>query len=681
MMRRQVIKKRTQLEKFAKEVDLSQDLGFDTETLGTKIDRLQITSLQFHDRENKVSWSILTKESTFGEITLRDLKEVLNPILPKMKIVGQNLKFDLWVLKVNGLSDPILKDDTLILIYLADATIFTKALKERLHKDLSVPKTHIWGLDEKCTERSNEVFGLGIGSKGKPRSKKISWDFITTNWKAVTRPCPRYDLVVEKYGKTTLTDFWNNFLELSEDEEVCDIPLITEEIFIDYGLNDVEYILPLRDFWLAKLSPKQVKLYEEIELPFLKILVKALDKGAYIDRQLLENTGKKVKESLDKIEVQIYNLTGIHFNIGSSDQLAEVLYQRLGFPILARTDKGKPSTKASVLKDLNKTHPHKLLDLLLQRADLAALWSKFYSKLPDHIVNDKIHCQFNQAIVETGRLSSSDPNLQQVVNHKEYPVRDAFVPRPGYAMVVYDFSQVEPRILTHASGDPFLTEIYQNDRDIYQEIADEIGIKRSESKTLVLAIMYGMGAKSVSETLGITELEAKNYLNNFLAKMPSISKTRKSVEDAAKAAGFAEDMFGRRRPLNFHNKEDKNRALRQSFNFLIQGSASSVFKLSTIKVEEVMKKYNGFMTMFVHDEIIAEVPIKDVWKASLEMKEAMESTIALSVPLKSDGGVVKNWGDGKREITLSKQEVEELMTPKLSIQEIINLSLGYQCLN
>jgi DNA polymerase-1 len=404
----------------------------------------------------------------------------------------------------------------------------------------------------------------------------------------------------------------------------------------------------------AELEP----LWHEIELPLISVLANMELNGVKIDQQFLQNMSKNLQRELEQLETLIYNLAGIQFNINSPKQLQEVLFERLKLKPVRRTKTGY-STDVAVLEEL--AMQHELPAQILNYRQLAKLKSTYVDALPQLInpYTGRVHTSFNQTVTATGRLSSSDPNLQNIPIRSTLgrEIRKAFVAEEGYRLLSADYSQIELRIMAHLSGDPVLLEAFAKGVDIHQHTAAEVfGVSpdqvtsemRRMAKTVNFGIMYGMSPYGLAKDLGVSQTEAKNFIESYFTKYAQVKEYINKTLLAAYQDGFVTTILNRRRyipDLKSENKNVREFAERTAINTPIQGSAADLIKLAMVRIHKEIKKRNlsSKMILQVHDELLFEVPLAEQDIMLTLVKELMENVIPLKVPLVVDVGVGNNW--------------------------------------
>lgn len=429
----------------------------------------------------------------------------------------------------------------------------------------------------------------------------------------------------------------------------------------EYAAEDADITLRLNKVLSEKLDdPKLLSVYQEIELPLVNVLFQMEEHGIAIDAQKLESQSKEIAKELKELEEQAYILAGQNFNLGSPKQLQEIFYEKLQLPILERTPKGAPSTAESVLQELS--NDYELPKLILTHRTLSKLKSTYTDSLP-HQINPKtqrVHTSYHQAITATGRLSSTDPNLQNIPVRTEMGrrIRQAFVPAPGYKLISADYSQIELRIMAHLSQDEGLLNAFCQGEDIHQFTASEIfGVPLNEvtfeqrrgAKAINFGLIYGMSAFGVARQLDIDRGSALAYMDKYFQRYPGVKIYMDQTRRKAADVGYVETLFGRRLYLpeiRAKNIGRKRAAERTAINAPMQGTAADIIKKAMIVLHSHLKDTDDIkMLMQVHDELVFEVKSDSVEKAKQLIIDCMQNTVKLSVPLVVSIGVGNNWDE------------------------------------
>jgi DNA polymerase I len=536
-------------------------------------------------------------------LDLETVLAVVGPLLedPGVRKIGHDLKFDTIVLARHGITLRGLEIDTMIASYLLDSTRSAHPLEE-----LALEHTGYKAL------REEDVCGRGV--------------------KALTFPSLPIESALDFAG------------------ERADLAL---------QLSDT-----LRDL-LAKESLDA--LYDTLEHPLVPVLVGIERAGIRVDVETLRAQSTLVDQELDRLASRVYEMSGEEFNINSPKKLSEVLFDKLGFrtETIRRTTKTKAqSTSFEVLEELALTH--ELPQLVLEWRGLQKLKGTYIDALP-HLVHPetgRVHTCFNQAVAATGRLSSSDPNLQNIPIRTEVGrnIRRAFVAEPDHVLISADYSQIELRVLAHLSGEQVLIDAFARGEDIHDRTAAKVfggmsGLGKHElrrrAKIINYALLYGKQAFTLAKDIGVSRQEAQDFIDAYFAGFPSVRGFIDRTLEEARQAGVVKTMFGRRRlvpDLASRNGQIRGRAEREAVNLPIQGTAADILKRAMIDVHEGLGKVAGGrarMILTVHDELLFEAPREAADETAAVVRELMEGAVQLSVPLTVDIGIGENWKDAK----------------------------------
>lgn len=426
-------------------------------------------------------------------------------------------------------------------------------------------------------------------------------------------------------------------------------------------------------------TPQLLTLLDTVELPLEPVLAKMEYTGIRIDTDYLNNLSEQIEQQLLEIEKQAYEQAGTEFNLASPKQMSQLLFETLELDVKkSRKTKTGYSTDARVLERLKGDHP--IIDSILQHRTLAKLKSTYVDALPE-LVNPKtqrIHTDFNQTVTTTGRLSSSNPNLQNIPIRTEFSrqIRKAFIPQQGWKLVAADYSQIELRILAHLSQEPILIEAYQNAQDIHKltaqflfEKEDVTSDERRLAKTINFGVIYGMGAQRFAREAKFKVMEGKEFIERFNQRYPKIFEYLENQKRKAIAQGYVETILGRRRYFDFSggslralkgqpwesidldelkrmNQTDAQ-LLRAAANAPIQGSSADIIKIAMVKIDRILKDYQARLLLQVHDELVLEVPPEEWEELQNKIKFTMENAINLTVPLVIDIHAGNNWMEAK----------------------------------
>ena len=428
-----------------------------------------------------------------------------------------------------------------------------------------------------------------------------------------------------------------------------------------YAAEDADIAMRLHEkiYPQFQSEPALRSVLETIEIPLVPVLSRVERNGVRVDCDMLSNHSIELGERIAQIEKKAHAAAGVAFNIASPRQIQEVLFEKLDLPIISKTPKGQPSTAENVLQEL--AEDHELPQLILQYRSLSKLKSTYTDKLPELVspVTGRVHTSYHQASVATGRLSSSNPNLQNIPVRTEEGrrIRQAFIPDPGYVLVAADYSQIELRIMAHLSADEGLLSAFADDADIHRATAAEVfSIKpskvtddqRRSAKAINFGLIYGMSAFGLAKQLGIGRIEAQDYIDLYFSRYPGVHAFMENTRVRAREQRFVETVFGRRLYLNdmgSSNHARRQAAERAAINAPMQGTAADLIKLAMLAVDGWITEKNLQMRMImqVHDELVLEVSEDDVDQARSMLNSLMTSVAELAVPLKVEVNAGKNW--------------------------------------
>jgi DNA polymerase-1 len=531
---------------------------------------------------------------TKGALPLATVLSRLRPILENadIKKIGQNIKYDMLVLKAHGIDVEGVAFDTMVASYVLRA--------DGQHN-----------LDALAMEHLNY--------------KMISFEELVGKGKSL--------------------------------KHITEIPL---DAVTNYAAEDADITLRIANIQKGKLQEReQLKLCEEVEFPLIPVLARMEFAGVALDVDYLAAMSKELERQIDNLIHDIYRHAGGQFNINSTQQLADVLFTKLKLPTVRKTKTGF-STDVGVLEALRGQHP--IVECMLEYRQLTKLKSTYVDALP-LLINPKtgrIHTSFNQTVAATGRLSSADPNLQNIPIRTELgrAIRKAFIPsREDHLLMSADYSQIELRVMAHMSGDEGLLEAFRNKEDIHASTAAKVfGVKpeeltrdmRRKAKEVNFGIMYGIGPFGLANRLEISQTEAKEIIARYFERFPKVKQYINDTIASCRRTGYVSTLLGRRRYLpdiNSRNSAVRGNAERQAINMPIQGTAADMIKLAMIGIDEERKrqKVKGFMILQVHDELVFEVPKDEVEMMTRLVREKMMNAMKLDVPIEVEVGTGKNW--------------------------------------
>ncbi len=594
-----LIKDRAQFEDLLSELKSHSIWAFDTETNGLKPFDSHIIGLSFSYQRDEGYYLPLTDlPDLSAEEMLRELKPLFAD--PALKKCGQNIKFDVLMLYGHGIKVKGIFFDTMIAHYLLHSG-------SRGHKLDNIAKQY------------------------------LNYEMIPI------------EELIGKRGKSQ-----KNMSELSP-----------EEIY-RYAAEDAEITFALVEVLEKELKKNNLHpLFTKLEMPLVEVLTAMEINGVKIDTDLLRSVSDKIEITLKETIKKIYEIAGEEFNINSTQQLGKIIYDKLeihkelGLKRIPKTAKGGYSTSESALE---KMAEHKLINLILQYRKLTKLKNTYLDPLPSLISKKtgRLHASFNQTVTATGRLSSSDPNLQNIPIRTELgkEIRKAFIPETANNVILSaDYSQIELRIMAELSGDPSLKAAFSAGKDIHTSTAAMLmGIPEEEvtsdhrrkAKEINFGILYGMNRYGLAKRLGISAEEAQQMINNYFAGFPRVLDYTMRIITFATRNRFVETMMGRRRyipEIDSSNRNVRENAERQAINTVIQGSAADLIKMAMIKIQKYIEQNSleSKMLIQIHDELLFEVPKAEVDIMKKAVKEIMSTAYKIEVPLEVDLGVGKNW--------------------------------------
>ena len=472
-----------------------------------------------------------------------------------------------------------------------------------------------------------------------------------------------------RHGMDKLAEFYLNYTTVKYKEvtgtasKQINFSAVEIEVASNYAAEDADITLRLFNKLedLLKDKPTQLKLLNDIEYPLVHVLSKIEQNGAKIDKDKLAEHSKELSEKIADLSAQAFVISGEEFNLDSPKQLLEILYEKLKLPILKKTPKGQPSTNEETLQRLSEEY--ELPGIILQYRTLAKLKSTYTDSLIkiENPLTKRIHTSYQQAVTSTGRLSSTEPNLQNIPirTAEGRRIREAFVPEKGNVLISADYSQIELRIMAHLSKDKNLTHAFNNNLDIHSATAAEVfGVnledvtqdQRRSAKAINFGLMYGMSAFGLTRQLDIPRAEAQKYLDTYFERYTGVKDYIANTKAQAKEDMFVETIMGRRLYLNEINAGNglrRQAAERAAINAPLQGSAADIIKKAMIDIQDFLEKEmpKVKVIMQVHDELIFEAPKENAEEVLSKMKAMMEKAVKLDIPLIADAAIGDNWNE------------------------------------
>ena len=585
------------LDKIIKAASKSKVIAIDTETTGLDYMDADLVGVSMAYEAGKAFYIPFGHEKQeVSQLKEKIVLEKLKPFLEKAqnKIIGQNIKFDRNILARYGIKIDSIKNDTMMMSYVLDAS----ATRHNLDALSSYYLNH-------KTSTFEEVAGKGV--------KQVTFDKVPL-------------------------DLATNYAA-----EDADITLRLYEV-LEPKLNSIK---PLK------------KLMEDIEIPLIEVLSDMEQNGTLLNSKILASQSKDLESRIKKLEKLAYEIAGEEFNLGSTKQLREIFFDKLNYRVIKKTPGGQPSTDEKVLQELSEEY--ELPKVLLEHRTLSKLKSTYTDKLPGQISSNtgKVHTSFHQAVTTTGRLSSSDPNLQNIPIRTEdgRRIRQAFEATKGNKIISADYSQIELRVMAHLSKDKGLLEAFNQGEDIHSKTASEVfdvnldevtSDLRRNAKAINFGLIYGISAFGLGKQLGINRNLAAEYMGMYFEKYPGVKAYMETTKDAARDTGYIETLFGRRlylRDINASNAIRRQASERVAINAPVQGSAADIMKIAMINAHKSLKesKLKAQLTLQVHDELIVDAPKKETDKVVELLTKSMQEAADLDVPLEIDIGIGNNW--------------------------------------
>lgn len=583
-----------EFEAYAKELSQTNSFCFDTETTGLNPLTSALVGLSFATQKNKAVYVPIDKEKAIAQQQVEIFKAVLED--ENIEKIGQNIKYDILVLKQYGINVKGKIFDTMLAHYLIEPDMRRRSMDVLAETYLNYSPVSIEEL---------------IGKKGK-------------NQKSMR------DVELEKVAA--------------------------------YAAEDADITLQLKEKFEQELDKAEArKVFEEIETPLVSVLAEMESEGVHLQTETLQKLSTDLAQDILSAEEEIYHLAGTHFNIASPKQVGEILFEHLKVVDKPKKTKtGQYATNEEVLSQLAGKHP--IIDKILDFRELQKLKNTYVDTLPQmvNLKTGRLHTSYNQIIAATGRLSSDNPNLQNIPIRTERgkEIRKAFVPRNSeYILLASDYSQIELRIMAELSGDTGMVEAFNQNLDIHAATAakvfnvniDEVTREmRSKSKTVNFGIIYGISAFGLSQRINISRTEAKELIDNYFEKYPGVKSFMDHQVDFARKNGYVKTIMGRRRILRditSNNAVVRGHAERNAINAPIQGSAADMIKIAMINIHQAFKKhqFKSKMILQVHDELVFDVYKPELDEVRSLVENEMKNAIKLKVPIEVESGTGENW--------------------------------------
>jgi len=591
----ELITKIKQLENWITKIKKNSLLALDTETTGLDYMDAKLVGISLSVKSGEAAYIPLghqQEEQLSVDVVLKKLKPVLES--EKIKLVGQNIKFDRNILTRYGVNLDSFENDTMLMSYVLNSTATRHNLDALAQYYLNYKTTTF-----------EEVAGKGV--------KQVTFD------------------------------------------------LVPMDQAVHYASEDADITFQLHEEFKSRLAKEPVlnTLLEEVEIPLITVLSDMEQAGTLVNEKVLKAQSKNFSERITKLEAEAYELADQEFNLGSPKQLQEIFFEKLKYPILQKTPGGQPSTAENVLQQLSEDY--ELPKIILEHRTLSKLKSTYTDKLPSQISPNtgRIHTSFNQTGTSTGRLSSSDPNLQNIPIKTEdgRRIRQAFEAQSGYQLISADYSQIELRVIAHLSKDEGLLNAFEEGQDIHSSTASEVFAvdinevepdQRRSAKAINFGLIYGISAFGLSKQLGINRNLAAEYMDIYFSRYPGVRKYMNKIKAEAKKIGYVETLYGRRLYLpeiSTGNAIRRQAAERVAINAPVQGTAADIMKKAMLSVNDSLKKQkiDAKLILQVHDELVVESHEKDTEKVTKILTDSMSKAAKLSVPLEVEIGIGKNW--------------------------------------
>ena len=610
----------TQLTKWIKKIQAEKLVAVDTETNALDVMSAELVGISFGLASGEACYIPLTHKEEVSEQAGEGDLFAKNTAMVGYELVKNQLDLTACLAQLK----PILEDEQI------------KKIGQNIKYDLTVFANH------------------GIEVQG------VAFDTMLESYTQNSTGRHNMDDLAERYlGHKTIA-----FEEIAgKGKNQLTFDKIALDVASEYAAEDADVTMKLHQTLFPELekTPTLLKLFNEIEMPLVRVLSHIERNGVLIDPQKLLVQSQEIEQRLAEVEAEVHQAAGQEFNLASTKQLQEILFEKLGLPVKKKTPKGAPSTNEEVLEELAQ-EGHIVPKLLIEHRGLSKLKSTYTDKLPQ-MINPKtgrVHTSYHQAVTATGRLSSSDPNLQNIPirNEEGRRIRQAFIAREGYKIVAADYSQIELRIMAHLAHDEGMLKAFTEGKDIHRSTAAEIfGVslkevtneQRRNAKAINFGLIYGMSEFGLSNQLGISRQEARSYMDAYFNRYPNVLQFMTDIKAKAAEQGYVETLLGRRLYLpeiKSSNGMRRKATERVAINAPMQGTAADIIKVAMIGIDKmIFGDENIKMIMQVHDELVFEVKAERVDHYSQLIKAEMEKAMKLHVPLIADVGVGDNWDE------------------------------------
>lgn len=597
----QTLLKQADLDEWLERIKQAGEFAFDTETTSLSYMDAQVVGVSFALKAGEAAYLPLAHDYLGAPVQL-DREATLAQLKPLLEDenlakIGQNLKYDRNVLLNHGISLNGIKQDTMLESYVLDSTASRHDFDTLCEQHLQHTTIHF----------------EDIAGKGKNQ--------LTFNQIALEQATP-------------------------------------------YAAEDADYTLRLHQYFWPQLQALdgQRELYEQVEIPLVPVLSTMERTGVKVDALMLNKQSQELEKRMNELVVEAYQVAGQEFNLASPKQIQEIFFDKLGLPVLRKTPKGQPSTAEDVLEELADLG-HELPALILEHRGLSKLKSTYTDRLPEQINarTGRVHTSYHQAVAATGRLSSTEPNLQNIPirTAEGRRIRQAFIAEQGCKLLAADYSQIELRIMAHLSGDKSLLDAFANGLDVHRATAAEVfGMtldtvmpeQRRAAKAINFGLIYGMSAFGLARQLNVDRREAQAYVDLYFARYPGVKAYMENTREQARAQGYVETLFGRRLflpDIKSRNAATRQYAERTAINAPMQGTAADIIKKAMINVDAWLRssQVRTKMIMQVHDELVFEVPVEELALVQPKINELMTQAVTLSVPLLVETGIGDNWDE------------------------------------